>query len=46
MVTYAEIKAGSTPEEITVPVVNSVSGNKDLYFVFSGDVTFDSWSFS
>lgn len=46
VVTYAEIKAGSTPEEITVPVVNSVSGNKDLYFVFSGDVTFDSWSFS
>lgn len=45
-VTYAEIKAGTTPEEITVPVVNSISGSKDLYFVFSGDITMDSWSFA
>ena len=46
VITYAEIKAGTTPEEITVPVVNSVSGSKDICFLFSGDITFDSWSFS
>ena len=44
-ITYAEIPAGSSMSEITVPVVNSVSGNKDIYFVFSDDISFDSWSF-
>ncbi len=45
-VTYAEIPAGGTMSEITVPVVNSVSGSKDVYFVFSGDISFDYWCFS
>lgn len=44
-ITYAEIPAGSSMSEITVPVVNSVSGNKDIYFVFSDNISFDSWSF-
>ena len=44
-ITYAEIPAGSSMSEITVPVVNSVSGNKDVYFVFSDNISFDSWSF-
>ena len=44
-ITYAEIPAGGSMSEITVPVVNSVSGNKDIYFVFSDDISFDSWSF-
>ena len=45
-ITYAEIPAGGTMSEIKVPVVNSVSGAKDLYFVFSGDLEFDYWCFS
>ncbi|MCI7805152.1 MAG: endo-1,4-beta-xylanase [Oscillospiraceae bacterium] len=45
-VTYVEIPAGGTMSEITVPVVNSVSGSKDVYFVFSGDINFDYWCFS
>lgn len=45
-ITYAEIPAGGTMSEITVPVVNSVSGSNDVYFVFSGDVSFDWWCFS
>lgn len=44
-ITYAEIPAGSSMSEITVPVVNSVTGSNDVYFVFSGDLSFDSWSF-
>ena len=43
-VAYAEIPAGGMTE-ITVPVLNAPSGSKDLYFLFSGDITFDSWSF-
>lgn len=39
---YADIS--STLEELTFPAVSSVSGTKDVYFVFSGDVQFDSWS--
>ncbi len=45
-ITYAEIPAGGVMSEITVPVINSVSGSKDVYFVFSGDISFDSWSFN
>ena len=41
---YAEIPAGGM-SEITVPV-NSVSGTKDIYFVFSGSLDFDYWQFS
>ncbi|MDE6784974.1 MAG: family 43 glycosylhydrolase, partial [Ruminococcus sp.] len=35
---YANAATGETA------VVNSVTGTKDVYFVFSGDVEFDSWS--
>lgn len=42
---YAEIPAGSTFNEITVPV-SSVSGTKDVYFVFSDSADFDYWYFS
>lgn len=45
-IAYAEIPAGSSMNKITVPVINSVSDSKDIYFVFSGDVEFDSWSFT
>lgn len=45
-VTYAEIPSGGSAAEITVPIINPVSGNKDVYFVFSGDVTFDWWQFT
>ena len=41
---YAEIPAGGSMEDITV-AVNNISGTKDVYFLFSGDVVFDSWSF-
>ena len=39
---YAEIEAGSNMQEVTVPV-NTVSGTKDVYFVFSNDIDFDWW---
>ena len=44
-ITYVEIPAGGSMSEVTVPTINSVSGNKDIYFVFSDDLEFDSWSF-
>ena len=40
---YVEVPAGSM-SEITAPV-NDISGTKDLYFVFSGSLEFDSWVF-
>ena len=40
----AQIPAGGTMENITV-ACNDISGTKDVYFLFSGDVTFDSWGF-
>lgn len=46
VITYAEVDAGGSMTEITVPVVNSVNGSKDVYFVFSGDIEFDWWQFS
>ena len=45
-ITYAEIPAGGSMSDISVPVIGSVSGNTDLYFVFSGNAEFDSWSIS
>lgn len=45
-VTYAEIPAGSGMSEVTVPVVNSVSGSSNVYFVFSDELEFDYWFFS
>ena len=45
-VAYAEIPAGSSMSEITVPLVNSISGTQDIYFVFSGQAEFDYWYFS
>ncbi len=42
---YAEIPAGGNMTEITC-AVNNISGTKDLYFVFSGNLNFDSWKFS
>lgn len=39
---YAEVTSG----EVEVPAVTSMTGTKDIYFVFSGDVEFDSWSFT
>ena len=42
---YAEIPAGGMTE-VTSATLSSVSGTKDVYFVFSGDITFDSWNFS
>ncbi len=44
--TYVEIPAGGKMDEITVPVISPVTGSKDLYFVFSGDLNFDYWQFS
>ncbi|MBE6862480.1 MAG: carbohydrate-binding protein [Ruminococcus sp.] len=41
---YVEVPAGGNFSEITVPV-NNISGTKDVYFVFSDQLEFDSWSF-
>lgn len=45
-ITYIEIPSGQKTSEIEVPVINSVSGVNDLYFVFSNDLDFDYWYFS
>ncbi len=44
-VTYVEIPAGSSMQEITVPVQN-LSGKNDLYFVFNSNISMDSWQLS
>ena len=44
-ITYVEIPAGSSMQEITVPVVD-LSGKNDLYFVFNNNASVDSWSLS
>ncbi|MBQ2265685.1 MAG: endo-1,4-beta-xylanase [Oscillospiraceae bacterium] len=44
-VAYVEVPAGGMTE-ITVPVISSLSGSQDLYFVFSGQLEFDWWQFS
>ena len=41
-VSYAEIPAGGSMQEITVPV-KDLSGKNDLYFVFNNAVSVDSW---
>ena len=41
---YAEIPAGSNGE-VTFPTLN-MTGTKNICFVFSGELEFDSWSFS
>ncbi len=41
---YVEIPASTDGEEITVPV-NDITGKKDLFFVFSGNIEFDYWYF-
>ena len=46
VVTYAEIEAGGNMAEVTVPVIDPLSGSKDIYFVFSGDIDFDWWQFA
>ncbi|MCQ2416381.1 MAG: endo-1,4-beta-xylanase [Oscillospiraceae bacterium] len=40
--TYVDIPAGTNGAEITVPTLK-VTGQKDVCFVFSGDVEFDYW---
>ncbi len=42
---YVEVPAGGQMEEITVPV-DSISGEQDLYFLFSDELEFDYWYFS
>jgi len=41
-VSYAEIPAGNSMQEITVPVQN-LSGEQDLCFVFNNSASIDSW---
>ena len=41
-VAYAEIPAGGSMQEITVPV-SGLTGEQDLFFVFSNTAAFDSW---
>lgn len=45
VVGYVDVPAGGKFSEITVPV-NSVSGEQELYFVFSSQLEFDWWSFA
>ena len=42
VVSYVEIPAGSSMQEITVPV-QGLSGKNDLYFVFNNNASVDSW---
>ncbi len=42
---YAEIPSGGKKETVSV-AVNNVSGAKDVYFVFSDSLSFDSWAFT
>lgn len=41
--TYVEVPAGGSMSDITVPIVNKATGTQNIYFVFSGDISFDSW---
>ncbi len=41
--TYVEVPAGGSMSNITSPIVTKATGTQDVYFVFSGDVSFDSW---
>ena len=41
---YVEVPAGGSMTEIETGVSDkNLSGTKDVYFAFNGDVTFDSW---
>ncbi|MBR3629420.1 MAG: hypothetical protein IKN55_02995, partial [Oscillospiraceae bacterium] len=40
---YAEIPSGGQMTEQTFSTLSNVSGQKDVFFEFSGDITFDSW---
>ncbi|MCR5600751.1 MAG: family 43 glycosylhydrolase [Ruminococcus sp.] len=44
-VAYAEIPAGGSMQEITVPV-KDLSGKNDLYFLFNASASVDSWKLS
>ena len=44
-IAYAEIPAGGSMSDITVPVIGA-SGVSDVTFVFSGELDFDSWQFN
>ena len=44
-VSYIEVPAGSSMKEFKVPVQN-LSGKNDLYFVFNGSASVDSWRLS
>jgi len=44
-IAYAEVPAGGSMSEITVPVIGA-SGVSDMTFVFSGQLEFDSWQFN
>lgn len=44
--TTGEVIGYANPATGETAVVNNMTGTKDIYFVFSGDVEFDSWSFS
>jgi arabinoxylan arabinofuranohydrolase len=44
-IAYVEVPAGGM-SEISVATLSSLSGSNDLYFVFSGQLEFDWWSFS
>ena len=43
---YVEIPAGGSAEEIEVPVIESATGENDIYFVASGDAEVDWWQFA
>ena len=45
VITYIEVPAGGTMTELTSPVLTTLTGSTDICFEFSGDVTFDYWSF-
>ncbi len=45
-IAYIDVPAGGSATEISTSVVGDASGSTDLYFVFSGDVSFDWWQFS
>ncbi|WP_019680029.1 endo-1,4-beta-xylanase [Ruminococcus flavefaciens] len=45
-ITYIEVPAGGSMEEIITPMTNLPSGASDIYFIANGDVSFDSWSMS
>jgi arabinoxylan arabinofuranohydrolase len=45
VITYIDVPAGGTMTELSAPVLTTLTGSTDICFEFSGDVTFDYWSF-